>query len=121
MKKIFLVIFLNIFITSYSQKDVVNDTVKLNYESTKLPKNSFIGKWKDENSVFTFDIKGHFIKENNDGTIVRTKWKWINDNLYVGLGKKNKFIRFYGLQNDLNFMIYKNEGEEITHNAYRIK
>ena len=130
MKELLTILLIIFSLNIYSQSNVVIDTAAANAERKKFdynnpiqdfPRESFIGKWKDENSTFIFYPNGDFEKTWNNGKSIKSKWKWIDQNLYVGLGSKKKFIRFYMLQNDMDFFSYKIEGEEKFYNAERTK
>lgn len=90
-------------------------------QESNLTKNFFIGKWIDENSIFTFAENGDFILKYNHGNEVKTKWKFIDNKLYIGLGENNEMIQFNVIENHLNHFNYSIEDNAKNYNAYKVK
>lgn len=112
----------------------INETEKLSdfeiadkeYNSNKqqelnLTKHFFIGKWIDENSVFIFAENGDFILKYNHGKEVYTKWKFIDNLLYIGLGENNEMILFNIIEYYVNYFNYSIEDNAKNYKAYKIQ
>lgn len=77
-----------------------------------------LGKWSDENSVLIFFKSGDFIKKLNDGSEIKTKWKLVNDKIFVGIDSYS--ITYNILSNDINYFSYITSENTTIFNAYRI-
>jgi hypothetical protein len=105
-------------------KNTVSEEV--NTETTNTTTNSnisnqyFIGKWTDENSVFTFYSSGDYYIKWDNGNEIWTKWQLVDDRLYLGLGDNNNLLRHYILSDEYNSFRYRAEGDNKVYNAYRV-
>lgn len=89
-------------------------------EETKQPitEDFFIGRWTNENSVFTFSKFGLFTQKFDDGTEISTKWKFINNKLIVG--ENNDFTKYNIIDYDTNYLSYNTSKNQKIFYAYRI-
>ena len=89
-------------------------------EETKQPitEDFFIGRWTNENSVFTFSNSGVFTQKFDDGTEIITKWKFINNKLIVG--ENNDYTIYYIIEYDTNYLSYNTSKNKKIFYASRI-
>lgn len=89
-------------------------------EETKQPitEDFFIGRWTNENSVFTFSNSGVFTQKFDDGTEIITKWKFINNKLMIG--ENNEFTRYNIIDYNTNYLSYNTNKNQKIYSAYRI-
>jgi hypothetical protein len=78
----------------------------------------FIGKWSNENSVFTFSSLGKFTQIFDDGNEIVTKWKFVNNKLFVG--ENNNLTKYNIIDNNSNYISYNTNKNQKIFYAYRI-
>lgn len=89
-------------------------------EETKQPitEEFFIGRWTNENSVFTFSKLGIFTQKFDDGTEISTKWKFDNNELIVG--ENNDLTKYNIIEYETNFLNYNTNKNQKIFYASRI-
>ncbi len=110
--------------SAVTPKNTVSEEVNTETINTTINSNIsnqyFIGKWSDENSVFTFYSNGDYYIKWDNGNEIWTKWQLVGDRLYLGLGDNNNLLRHYILSDDYNSFRYRAEGDNKVYNAYRV-
>ena len=102
-------------VSEEANTDIVNTTTNSN-----ISNQYFIGKWSDENSVFTFYSNGDYYIKWTSGNEIWSKWQLDGDILYIGLGENNNLLRHYILSDEYNSFRYRAEGDNTVYNAFRV-
>ena len=100
--------------------NTVPEEVNTETINSNISNQYFIGRWSDENSVFTFYSNGDYYIKWTDGNEIWTKWQLVGDRLYLGLGDNNNLLRHYILSDGYNYFRYRAEGGNTVYNAYRV-
>ena len=88
--------------------------------ASNLYRNYFVGRWSDENSVFTFYPEGDYYIKWDTSDSKFTKWEFTNGKLYLGLGDNNSLLRHYVLDYTSNYFSYIADGDNTVYHAYRV-
>jgi hypothetical protein len=102
-------------VSEEANTDIINTTTNSN-----ISNQYFIGKWSDENSVFTFYSSGDYYIKWTSGNEIWSKWQLDGDMLYIGLGENNNLLRHYILSDEYNSFRYRAEGDNTVYNAFRV-
>lgn len=105
-------------------QNTVSEEANAGFSNTRtnsnISKEYFIGKWSDENSVFTFYSSGDYYTKWSSGYEVWGKWKLDDDMLFIGLGEDSNLVRHYILSDDSISFSYRAEGDNTVYHAYRL-
>lgn len=98
----------------------VEEVVEEVVEETKQPitEDFFIGRWTNENSVFTFSKLGLFTQKFDDGTEISTIWKFVNNKLIIG--ENNDLTKYNIIEYDTNYLSYNTNKNQKIFYASRI-
>ncbi|MEM0543810.1 hypothetical protein WFZ85_14410 [Flavobacterium sp. j3] len=92
--------------------------VETKTEKPVINRNFFIGRWSNENSIFTFSDSGEFTLKFDSGGVIISNWKFINNKLYVGT--EGDYAIYTIINHDTSFMSYSTSKNRTVFNAYRI-
>lgn len=90
-----------------------------NNSASQITSSYFLGKWRDENSEFTFYSNGDYYIKWDDGSTLWTTWVYTGVNLYIGNGKNKDMVRHYFTNYNINYFSYAEDGGT-TYNAQRV-
>jgi hypothetical protein len=107
-------------INTVTEQPITNNSTSVTGEtSSQINRSYFFGKWRDENSTFTFYSNGDYYILIDGGEGFFTKWSYSNDELYIGMGTNGAMIRHYfTYYNEFKFS-YICQGSNTTYNALR--
>ncbi len=98
-------------------KDVEDENVEIEV-NPEINEDFLLGKWSDENSVFSFSKSGDFTQKFNDGNEIITKWKLVDNKLFVGI--ESNLVSYNIINKDFNYLRYNTSKNDTIFNAYRI-
>jgi hypothetical protein len=92
--------------------------VETRTEKPVINRNFFIGRWSNENSIFTFFDSGEFTIKFDNGGVIISNWKFVNNKLYVGT--EGDYAIYTIINHDTSFMSYNTSKNLTVFNAFRV-